>query len=203
VGVHLGGCHEDLQQCSHLHWGGASLCQLGASGTAQAIIPPSLCTLYLADSSSTTCSVFIKGCVPRTPQAVAKDSTDQIIGLVSSDVSGDISVLIAAGTAVGSGRLLSNGQIGPAQIDSLLYYASNNCVGSPLVDTSDGAGGVSLPTLVAGTLYAPAGPGVSQAYQSYSDGVTCTPIPSGIPPALLAPAVAVTTFTPPFHVEVE
>jgi len=43
--------------------GVAKNCQLGAGGSAAQITPPQLCTVYLADDT-TSCSAFIKGCTP-------------------------------------------------------------------------------------------------------------------------------------------
>ena len=38
-------------------------CELGAPGSAEAITPPDLCTVYLKDSGA-ECAAFIKGCSP-------------------------------------------------------------------------------------------------------------------------------------------
>lgn len=42
----------------------ATKCELGAVGSAQRITPPELCTVFLRDGASATCSAFLKGCTP-------------------------------------------------------------------------------------------------------------------------------------------
>lgn len=42
----------------------ATKCELGAAGSPQRITPPELCTVFLRDAASATCSVFLKGCTP-------------------------------------------------------------------------------------------------------------------------------------------
>jgi hypothetical protein len=59
----------------------AEKCTLGAPGSADAITPPRLCTLYVTDGA-TTCATYIKGCVPSTRAGVVvRDATGALVGL--------------------------------------------------------------------------------------------------------------------------
>ncbi|MBI5505302.1 MAG: hypothetical protein HY899_10905 [Deltaproteobacteria bacterium] len=80
-------------------------CALGAAGTPARITPPPLCTLYVADSASDDCSVYIRGCVPGAREGFAPSSCTMVQGaatLINSWYVED-TVLCPAGTEIMSG----------------------------------------------------------------------------------------------------
>lgn len=116
--------------------GNAKKCQIGDPMTLAGKTPPAGCTLYLDDGTA-PCSAWIPGCTPSprsTTGFVVKDSAGSVIGaVVNSDArqpirdESGVKVRLAV-FSDGSGFLPSGN----------LYFASNDCGGTPLVppDTS-------------------------------------------------------------------
>jgi hypothetical protein len=194
--------------------GVATKCQLGATGTAQAVIPPSLCTLHLADSSS-TCSVFIKGCAPRTPQLVVKDATGAIFGVASMGDGGYVAVMVGTSAGVRNLRLNTETEGLPGALQGFgtlgaIYFSTGDCSGPVFVGVMGDSVLGGAPTLVGATnvanpttpfaLYVPAGSGAMGSYGSYDSGNGCV-VSSGS--TTLAPAALVATYIPPLHVEMQ
>ncbi len=112
--------------------GKARRCNIADPATEEARTPPTTCTLYLADDT-TSCSAFIRGCTPGARSALTmlvKDADGVVVG-ISSDPSSAASAFREENGLILRIPLAVDGSgFGPF---GGLYYTSDDCTGQPMM----------------------------------------------------------------------
>jgi len=114
-------------------------CVLGGPGTAERITPPDLCTLYVADDTSTDCAAYVKGCVPGQRKAagaggpVVEDSAGVTIGILL-----DATVNGATGLRQHESGATMRFTVSHSSLDwsavGIVYFEGPNCAGRAFLD---------------------------------------------------------------------
>jgi len=189
--------------------GKASKCQLAATGTAAAITPPALCTIYVKDSGpEAECAAFIKGCTPGVRSTstttrvlpIVKDSNGSEVGAILDglDLAYNRSTLIIQ-SSNGLGFAVYARSSGFA--DSYAFFTTTDCTGPAYLDPSSASSLPAEASVIGTTLYYPAGPPEMIARQSILQQTGTCVLNAGASLAVPAITEAVPAFLPPFHVE--
>lgn len=115
--------------------GRATKCQLGAPGSAAAITPPALCTVYVKDAGpDPECAAYIKGCTPGArstaaaarPLPIVRDGNGVEVGVLLESEH----VLIDAG---GQAVMLNVATNLLSSLAPGVVFLSTDCTGQPLM----------------------------------------------------------------------